>query len=174
MEIKEYKDLPGVRSCDLKLLPDERGFFMETLRLDWKEFFQEDQILQVNTSFTYPGIVRAWHRHLRGQVDYFYVVNGALKICAYDENTRKLVEVVSSEKKPTLVRIPGHYLHGTKAVGVEPALAVYFVTRLYDYKKPDEVRLPWDSAEIIPLEINGNKNDPRVNKPWDWFYPAHK
>jgi dTDP-4-dehydrorhamnose 3,5-epimerase len=53
-------------------------------------------------------------------------------------------------------------------------LTVYFVTRLYDYKNPDEERKPWNDPKIIPVEINGNKNDPRVNKPWDWFYPPHK
>jgi dTDP-4-dehydrorhamnose 3,5-epimerase len=170
--IKEYP-LDGVRSFEITVSPDERGFFAEAIRQDWGDFIPE-WIVQANLSYRYPNIVTAWHKHLRGQVDYFLVVKGAMKICAYDESTRRLVEVVGSEKKPTLVRIPGNYLHGTKAVGIEPALAVYFVTRLYDYKDPDETRVPWNSSDIIPLEINGNKNDPRVNKCWDWFYPAHK
>jgi dTDP-4-dehydrorhamnose 3,5-epimerase len=155
MEIKEYKDLPGVRTGDLKIFPDERGFFSESLRLDWKEFFQEDQILQVNTSYSYPGIIRAWHRHLRGQVDYFYVVNGALKICAYDDREEssttkgRLIEIVASSQKPQLVRIPGIYWHGIKNIYPEPTTLIYFVNRLYDYSNPDEQRRDWNDPQIL-------------------------
>lgn len=170
--IKEYP-LEGVRSFEITITPDERGFFSEALRQDWQAFIPE-WIMQANLSYRYPHIVTAWHKHLRGQVDYFLVLKGTMKICAYDESTRKLVEVIGSEKKLTLIRIPGHYLHATKVVSTVPALAVYFVTRLYDYKDPDEVRIPWNSPDIVPLEINGNKNEPRSGKPWDWFYPPHK
>ncbi len=170
--IKEFA-LNGVRTYEINLLPDERGFFAEALRQDWHEFI-DDWIAQANLSYSYPGMVRAWHRHLRGQVDYFLVVKGAMKICAYEESTGKLAEVIGYGDKPTLIRIPGHYFHGTKTVSSEPSLTVYFATRLYDYKKPDEERIPWNNAQIAPAEINGNKNDARVNKPWDWFYPPHK
>ena len=170
--IKEYP-LDGVKSLEITINPDERGFFAEALRQDWKDFIPE-WIVQANLSFRYPGIVTAWHKHVHGQVDYFLVLKGSLKICAYDEGSRKLVEIIGSEKKPTLIRIPGNYFHGTKVISDEPALAVYFVTKLYEYKKPDEVRIPWNSLDIIPLEINGNKNDPRVGKSFDWLYLPHK
>ena len=153
--MKEYP-LEGVRTCEVNILPDERGFFAEALRADWHDFIDE-WIAQANLSYSYPNMVRAWHKHLRGQVDYFLVVRGAMKICAYDEESRRLAEVIASGEKPTLVRIPGHYYHGTKAVSSEPSLTVYFVNRLYDYKDPDEQRRPWNDPEIIPSEINGNK-----------------
>ena len=170
--VKEYL-LEGVRTYELNILPDERGFFVEALRQDWQDFVDE-WIAQVNLSYSYPNVVRAWHKHLRGQVDYFLVIKGAMKICAYDEETRRLAEVISNGDKPTLVRIPGHYWHGIKAISSEPSLTVYFVTRLYDYKNPDEERRPWNDPDIIPLVINDNENDPRVNQPWDWFYQPHK
>jgi len=170
--VKEYP-LEGVRTHELNILPDERGFFVEALRQDWQDFVDE-WIVQVNLSYSYPNVVRAWHKHLRGQVDYFLVIKGTMKICAYDEETRRLAEVISNGDKPTLVRIPGHYWHGIKAISSEPSLTVYFVTRLYDYKNPDEERRPWNDPDIIPLVINDNKNDPRVNQPWDWFYQPHK
>ncbi len=170
--IKQYP-LEGVKTYELNIIPDERGFFAEALRQDWKDFIDE-WIAQVNLSYSSPGIVRAWHKHLRGQVDYFLVIEGAMKVCAYDEQTGRLAEVIASAHKPMLVRIPGHYLHGTKTVSASPSLTVYFVTRLYDYKDPDEMRVPWNDASIVPSEINGNRNDPRVGRPWDWFYPPHK
>ena len=138
--MKEYP-LEGVRTYELNLLPDERGFFAEALRQDWRDFIDE-WIAQVSLSYSYPGIVRAWHRHRRGQVDYLLVIKGVMKICAYDEETKRLAEVIASGEKPTLVRIPGHYLHGTKTVSSEPSLTVYFVIRLYHYKNPDEERTP--------------------------------
>jgi dTDP-4-dehydrorhamnose 3,5-epimerase len=171
--MKEYP-LKGVRTNEINILPDERGFFAEALRQDWKEMFEDEWMTQVNVSSSYPGVVRAWHKHMRGQVDYFLVLKGAMKICAYEEETGKLAEVITSSEKPTIVRIPGKYLHGTKTVSNEPSLTVYFVTRLYDYKNPDEVRRPWNDQKIVPTEINGKKDDPRVGKPWDWFTPPHK
>jgi dTDP-4-dehydrorhamnose 3,5-epimerase len=170
--MKEYP-LPGVRSYEINLIPDERGFFAEAIRQDWKDLIDE-WIVQSNMSFSYPGMVRAWHKHLRGQVDHFLVLKGAAKICAYDDEKKSLVEVIGTSQKPAITRIPGFYWHGFKAIGDEPTLIMYFVNRLYDYKNPDEVRRPWNDSEIIPEEINGNKSDPRAGKPWDWFYPPHK
>ena len=114
MVIKEYF-LEGLRTCDINLLPDERGFFAEALRLDWKDFIS-DEIVQANMSLTYPGIIRAWHRHVRGQVDYFLVLRGASKICAYSEKTQQLVEIVAGGSRPVLIRMPGYYFHGFKTV----------------------------------------------------------
>jgi dTDP-4-dehydrorhamnose 3,5-epimerase len=171
--MKEYA-LKGVKTYEITILPDERGFFSEALRTDWKELLEDEQIAQINLSYSYPNIVRAWHKHIRGQIDHFLVLQGAMKICAYEEETRKMVEVISSSKKPTIVRIPGKYFHGIKAVSNEPAILIYFVNKLYDYQNPDELRRPWNDQTIVPIEINGNKNDPRVGKPWDWFRPPHK
>lgn len=170
--LKEYP-LEGVRTYDINVLPDERGFFAEAVRKDWGDFIP-DEIAQANISFSYPGIIRAWHRHMRGQVDYFLVLKGASKICAYDDKKHSLVEIIGSGAKPTLIRVPGHYYHGFKAIADEPSLMIYFVNKIYDYKNPDEERISWDNNIIVPTEINGNKNDPRAGKPWDWFYPPYK
>lgn len=78
--MKEYP-LEGVRVQEISLLPDERGFFAEALRQDWKDFVDE-WIVQANLSYSYHSVVRAWHKHLRGQVDYFLVIKGVIKICA--------------------------------------------------------------------------------------------
>lgn len=172
--------LPGAKLVDLTRFPDERGIFTEVMRTDWKDLLEDDDnITQVNLSITYPGIVRAWHRHLRGQVDYFLVIKGSIKVCAYDdkENSKTkghLVEVVLSEDRMQVLRVPGHYWHGFKVVGYEPAYLIYFVNKLYNYENPDEERRPWNDPSIVPLAINGKKDDPRVGRPWDWFYPPHK
>jgi dTDP-4-dehydrorhamnose 3,5-epimerase len=164
--------LPGLIIKPLKRFPDERGFFTEIMRRDWLDVFQDD-VNQANMSISYPGMVRAWHKHERGQVDRFLVVKGALKICAYDDLTQELDEVVSTGDNPQVVRVPGHYWHGFRVVGDEPATLVYFVNNLYDYKNPDEIRRPWNDPSIIPKSING-KIDERANKQWDWFGLPYK
>lgn len=157
--------LPGVKVYDIKVVPDERGFLGEVLRVDWKSFVEEgDDIVQVNLSLSYPGVIRAWHRHSRGQIDYICVVRGALKVCAYDdeegsETRGQLDEIILNSDKPQIIRIPGFYWHGTKCIGDEPSMVLYFVTKLYDYKNPDEERRPWDDPSIV---------DPGTGEPYDW------
>ena len=166
--------LAGVRVKQLKRFADERGFFAEIMRTDWKQLFESDDVMQANLSITYPDIIRAWHRHEQGQVDYFLVIRGAVKICAYDENTKELDEVVSTGESPQIVRIPGNYWHGFRVLGQEPATLVYFVNRLYNYDKPDELRRAWDDEKIVPVSINGKRDDPRCNRPWNWLEPPHR
>ncbi len=156
--------LPGVKIQDVKRNVDERGFFAEIIRDDWKDLLGEDTIVQANLSFSYPGMIRGWHRHNRGQVDYFIVLVGALRICAYDEKqgspTRgQLDEIVAAGEKLQVVRIPGHYWHGTKTLGDKPSLTVYGVNKLYNGKNPDEDRRLWNDEGII---------DPKTGKAYDW------
>jgi len=165
--------LPGIRVKSLERFPDERGFFTEVMRKDWKDLFQDDTVAQANVSISYPSIIRAWHRHLRGQTDYFLCLRGALKICAYDEKTQELNEIITTNKDLQIVRMPGNYWHGFKVVGNEQATLLYFTTRLYDHSDPDEDRRPWDDQTIVPKIINGKTNDPGVGKPWDWNRPPY-
>ncbi|TAK20582.1 MAG: dTDP-4-dehydrorhamnose 3,5-epimerase [Nitrosarchaeum sp.] len=163
--------LPGIKIKEIKKFPDERGSFAEIFREDWSDLIEsEDKIIQVNLSYSYPGMIRAWHRHHRGQVDYFITVRGATKICAYDDTEKSptrgnLDEIISSEEKIQCVRIPGYYYHGFKSIGSEPSLVVYLTTKLYDYKNPDEERRLWNDQTII---------NPRTNKPFDWNALPHK
>jgi dTDP-4-dehydrorhamnose 3,5-epimerase len=159
--------LPGVKVLDIKKNIDERGFFCEVFRKDWlKEILEEDNdIVQANLSVSYPGMIRAWHRHLRGQVDYFLVLQGSIKICAYDSRTQELNEIVSSSEKFQLVRIPGYYWHGFKNIGDKTAYTLYFVNRLYDYKHPDEERRPWNDMSIV---------DRSTGISFDWNKPPHR
>jgi dTDP-4-dehydrorhamnose 3,5-epimerase len=166
--------IEGFRIRSLRTLVDERGSVVELMRNDWKELLHDDSIVQANLTITYPNMVRAWHRYARGQIDYFTVLSGSLKICIYDEVSGELDEVISTDSDLQVVRVPGHFWHGLKAIGCEPAWLLFFVNRLYDYATPDRVRRPWNDPGIVPKSINGNAQDPRVGKPWDWSLPPHK
>lgn len=166
--------LQGIVIKSLKRLVDERGSFAEIMRKDWHNLFGDENIVQANLSVTFPNTIRAWHRHRRGQIDYFVVIQGAIKLCAYDENIRELDEFVLTGENLQIIKIPGHYWHGFKVLSNNIAVLVYFVNKLYDYEKPDEERRPWNDKTIIPKIINGKRDDPRCDKPWDWFYPPHR
>jgi dTDP-4-dehydrorhamnose 3,5-epimerase len=166
--------LQGIRIKPIKRFPDERGFFSEVMRKDWKDLFGEDKVAQANFSFTYPDVIRAWHRHVRGQIDYFLALKGLIKICAFDDETEEVNEIISSGFDLQVVRMPGHYWHGFKALGNEPAMLLYFTTNLYDPANPDEERREWNDPTLIPKSVNGKKNDSRVGKPWDWNSLPHK
>jgi dTDP-4-dehydrorhamnose 3,5-epimerase len=105
--------LEGLVVKPLNKFADERGFFAEIIRKDWEVI--KDEISQANLSITYPNMVRAWHKHERNQVDYFVVVRGTLKICAYDE-TKELDEIISTGESLQIARVPGKYWHGFKAI----------------------------------------------------------
>jgi len=171
--------IEGVEVKDLIKHVDERGFFTEIMRKDWEDFLGEDDIVQFNLSYSYPKIVRAWHRHLRGQTDYFICLYGAVKVCAYDDRADsgthgELDEIILSCERLRVARIPGILWHGYQAIGTQPVKVLYGVNLLYDYKNPDEERRPWDDPNIIPKTINGKTNDPRIGKPWDWYYSPNK
>jgi len=144
------------------------------MRKDWKDLFGEDKIAQANLSFTYPNIIRAWHRHVKGQTDYFLALKGMIKICAFDDETEEVDEIISSGLDLQIVRMPGHYWHGFKALGNEPAMLLYFTTNLYDPTNPDEERRAWNDPTLIPKSINGKNRDNRIGKPYDWNILPHK
>jgi len=174
-----YNLIEGVIVKEIKKFIDDRGYFSELVRTDWSELIQNDNIVQVNLSHSYPSIVRAWHRHLRGQIDYFLCIQGAIKVCAYDDRNNspthgELDEIVLSEDSFKVARIPGILWHGYKVVGMKPAKVLYLVTKLYKYNDPDEERRPWNDKSIIPKLINGKTEDTRVGKIWDWNYAPNR
>lgn len=163
--------LRGVETRPLTKRADERGFFTELVRQDW---IGEDSLQQCNFSITYPGVVRAWHRHTRGQIDNFVVLRGAVKLCAFDDATLELNEIILTSDVLLSARIPGQYWHGFKVLGEKRAYLVYFVNKLYDYTAPDEERRAWDDPTVCPTLINGSAQDQRCGQPWDWTYIGFK
>ena len=98
------------------------------------------------------------------------VLEGVVKICAYDGQAGSptkgdLTEIIASGESLQLVRVPGHYWHGTKTLGVKPSLTLYFATQLYDSNDPDEIRRAWNDPGIL---------DPTSSEPFEWNKPPHK
>ena len=151
------KLIAGVVVKPLRLIPDERGMLMEILRSD-DPFFRK--FGQAYISMAFPGVVKAWHWH-RKQTDHFCVVKGTGKIALYDGRkgspTRgRINEFFIGERNPKLIVIPPLVIHGFKAVGHEPAYLLNIPTERYNYKEPDELRLP---ARTRKIPYNWDRKD---------------
>ena len=64
--------ISGVRVYNVKKSVDERGYFAELFRDDWREVIGDDRIAQLSLSYSHPGVIRAWHRHFKAQN--YYVI----------------------------------------------------------------------------------------------------
>jgi dTDP-4-dehydrorhamnose 3,5-epimerase len=136
------RSIDGVRTKQLKPIPDERGRLMEILRRDDELFIEFGQVY-LTTMF--PGVTKAWHYH-KLQHDHFVCVKGMIKLALYDERedspTKGTVnEFFLGDHNPLLVQIPPNVWHGFKNVGESESIVVNVVTKPYDYKAPDEYRL---------------------------------
>jgi dTDP-4-dehydrorhamnose 3,5-epimerase len=145
--------IKGVKTHKLKVIPDERGRLMEILRRD-DEFFQG--FGQVYLTTTYPGVVKAWHKHEK-QTDTIACVAGVIKMALYDGRpsspTHKEVnELYLGVHNPILVQVPPGVYHGWTCVSQEEAVIINVPTEPYNREQPDEQRL-----------------DPHTNSiPYDW------
>lgn len=139
----------GVETKKLRVVPDERGWLMEILRCD-EEIFEK--FGQVYLTTAYPGVVKAWHYHKK-QTDNFTCVHGMMKVALYDAREdsstyKEINEFFIGERNPLLIKVPPLVYHGFKAIGTETAYFISIPTHPYNYKDPDEYRLPPDTKEI--------------------------
>ncbi|HZZ83576.1 MAG TPA: dTDP-4-dehydrorhamnose 3,5-epimerase family protein [Anaeromyxobacteraceae bacterium] len=137
------KLIDGVRVKQLKVIPDERGRLMEMLRKDDEIFLEFGQTYLTTM---YPGVTKAWHYH-KLQHDNFVCVKGMIKLVLFDErdgsSTKGTVnEFFLGDHNEQLVVIPPNVWHGFKNIGETESLIVNIVTKPYNYKEPDEYRLP--------------------------------
>ena len=122
---------------------------MEVLRCDDSIF---EKFGQVYLTTAYPGVVKAWHYHKK-QTDNFTCIKGMMKVALYDARKdsptyQEINEFFIGEKNFVLIKVPPGVYHGFKAIGVEPAYFLSVPTLPYNYKDPDEYRLPPDTKEI--------------------------
>jgi dTDP-4-dehydrorhamnose 3,5-epimerase len=141
--------IDGVEIKQLRVIPDERGRLTEMLRSDDDVF---EKFGQSYVTTTYPGVVKAWHMHKK-QDDNVVCVRGMVKLGLYDgregsATKGEVMEIFLGEHRPILVHIPKEVYHGWKCVSEYEAYVVNTPTELYDYKEPDEYRLPFDTDEI--------------------------
>ena len=141
--------IEGVKTKKLKVIADERGWLMEVLRCD-DDIFKKFGQVYITTA--YPGVVKGWHYHKK-QTDNFTCIHGMMKVALYDAREKsptfkEINEFFIGEKNPLLITVPPLIYHGFKAIGTETAYFMSIPTEPYNYKKPDEYRLPPDTCDI--------------------------
>ena len=133
----------------LRVIPDERGRWMEILRCDDALF---EKFGQVYMTTVYPGVVKAWHYH-KEQDDNMACVAGMLKLVLYDDREAsasrgEVMEFFIGPHNPMLVHIPKRVYHGFKGISIEETLVINCVTEPYNTSDPDEHRLDAHSDEV--------------------------
>jgi dTDP-4-dehydrorhamnose 3,5-epimerase len=139
----------GVKTKNLRLIPDERGRVMEILRRDDELF---EVFGQAYMTTTYPGVVKAWHKHGK-QTDNIACVCGMIKMALYDgrdgsPTQGEVDEFYLGIHNPVLVQVPAGVYHGWMAVSQDEAVIINLPTRPYDRDHPDEQRLDPHDNEI--------------------------
>lgn len=140
--------IEGVEVKALRTHPDTRGFFREVIRVT-DGFFGEG-FGQLSHNCMYPGVVKAWHVHVR-QVDWWYVPIGAVKVALHDlrevsSTYRQTEEVLLGDLYAAQVlRIPPGVAHGCRVLGGVTHL-FYVTSSVYD--PAEEGRVPHDDPTI--------------------------
>ncbi|PIU65059.1 MAG: dTDP-4-dehydrorhamnose 3,5-epimerase [Armatimonadetes bacterium CG07_land_8_20_14_0_80_40_9] len=141
--------IEGVKVKQLRIIPDERGSLLEILRSDDETF---EKFGQVYLSTVYPGVIKAWHYHKK-QTDNVACIKGMIKVVLYDNRKDsptkgEVNELFIGDRNRVLIQIPKFIYHGWKCIGESEALVINCPTQVYNYKKPDEYRLPFNTKDI--------------------------
>ncbi len=134
--------IEGVKTKKLRVIPDERGRLMEILRADDPLFLKFGQVYMTST---YPGVVKAWHKHEK-QTDNIACVQGMIKLALYDSREssptfKEINQFYIGVHNSLLVQIPAGIYHGWMCVSEEEAIVINIPTEVYNYEHPDEQRL---------------------------------
>jgi len=143
--------IAGVRVQPFALWPDDRGYFVEVLRMGQGpagEFPAAST--QVSAALSYPGTIKAFHIH-KHQTDYWAPVSGMLQVALVDLRAGSATHgrrntFYLGKLRPWQLLIPPGVAHGYKVIGPEPAILVY-VTDCF-YNPEDEGRIPYDHPGI--------------------------
>lgn len=125
---KSYIDIPTHYPYALTKHSDDRGSFVETMRLGLGG--------QVSFSTTRPGICRGNHFHTR-KIERFVVVKGKAVIQLRRIGTKEVIEFEVSGDSPAFVDMPVWYTHNITNTGDEELYTLFWINEFYDPDDPD-------------------------------------
>lgn len=112
----------------LKLNTDERGSFVETVKLNSGG--------QVSFSTTKPGITRGNHFHTR-KAERFAVIKGKAEIQLRRIGTSKVVSFELDGSEPSYVDMPIWHTHNITNTGDDELYTIFWINESYDPNDPD-------------------------------------
>ena len=112
----------------LKLNTDERGSFVETVKLNSGG--------QVSFSTTVPGITRGNHFHTR-KAERFAVIKGKARIEIRRIGTNEVISFELDGNYPSLVDMPVWYTHNITNIGNEELYTIFWINEHYNPEDTD-------------------------------------
>lgn len=146
------KLIHGVRVAAYPVWPDDRGYFLEILRIGQSPLAShfDPATTQISAALSYPSTIKAFHFHLQ-QTDYWVAAQGMFQVALVDlrpdsptygaKNTLYIGTL-----RPWQILIPPGVGHGYKVIGTDPAMLVYVTNRFYNPE--DEGRIPYNHPGI--------------------------
>ena len=123
-----YIDHKSFFPFPLELNTDERGSFVETIKLNSGG--------QISFSTTNSGITRGNHFHTR-KAERFAVIKGCARIELRRIGTEKKISFELNGEKPSFVDMPVWHTHNITNIGREELYTIFWINELYDQTDPD-------------------------------------
>jgi UDP-2-acetamido-2,6-beta-L-arabino-hexul-4-ose reductase len=123
-----YIDHSNFFPYKLKLNTDQRGSFVETVKLNSGG--------QVSFSTTVPGITRGNHFHTR-KAERFAVIKGKARIELRRIGTDKVLSFELNGKEPSFVDMPIWYTHNISNIGEEELYTIFWINEHFNANDPD-------------------------------------
>jgi dTDP-4-dehydrorhamnose 3,5-epimerase len=145
------KLIDGVRAAAVPLWPDDRGYFMEVLRVgQGLAAGFNPATTQVSSALSYPGTIKAFHFHLH-QTDCWQPVMGMFQVALVDFRAESPTHgarntLYLGSLRPWQLIIPPGVGHGYKIIGADPAMLVYVTDQFYN--PADEGRIAYNDTGI--------------------------
>jgi UDP-2-acetamido-2,6-beta-L-arabino-hexul-4-ose reductase len=125
---RSYMDIPNHFPVALKEHSDNRGSFVETMRLGIGG--------QVSFSTTKPGITRGNHFHIR-KIERFVVIRGKAEIQLRRIGTGDVISYKLDGANPSYVDMPVWYTHNITNIGEEDLYTLFWINEFFDPEDPD-------------------------------------
>lgn len=130
----------------IRAFSDSRGY-------SYFDIFGEPTSGQINIGNLQSPAIKAFHYHKK-QWDHWFCLKGDIHIItAYvndDDSLSDIKHFYIGEHNPCVLSIPPRHIHGYCNINNGLSTLLYWVTKPYDSKNPDEFRFCWD---ILGKEI---------------------
>jgi len=123
-----YLDIKNHYPVKLKLNTDDRGSFVETVKLESGG--------QISFSTTKPGITRGNHFHIR-KAERFAVIKGKARIQLRRIGTNEVLNFDLDGSQPAYVDMPIWYTHNITNVGNEDVYTIFWISEFFNPDDPD-------------------------------------
>lgn len=123
-----YIDHASFFPFHLKLNTDQRGSFVETVKLNSGG--------QVSFSTTKPGITRGNHFHTR-KAERFAVIKGKALIELRRIGTKEVLSFELDGNQPSFVDMPAWHTHNIKNIGDEDLYTIFWINEFFDAADAD-------------------------------------